>query len=47
MECAEDVFGECDGIELEVGFEEEVDDVVGAPFAGFLKGGTGALLVSN
>lgn len=32
-EGAEDVFGEADGVELEVGFEEEVRGVVEAPFS--------------
>ena len=32
---AQDVLGETDGVEFEVGFEEEVGDVVEAPFPRF------------
>lgn len=39
---AEDVFAEGDGVEFEVSFEKEVDDVVGAPFTGFLERCTSA-----
>ena len=37
FERAQDVFGERDGVEAEVGFEEEVGDVVEGPFAGVFE----------
>lgn len=36
-EGAEDVLGKADGVELEVGFEEQVGDVVETPFARLLN----------
>lgn len=37
LNCFEDVLGQADGVELEVGLEQQVNDVVDSPFAGFFE----------